>query len=221
MSEITLTATTGRPTGSSASRRLRAEGRVPATVYGEGGEPISVSVDYRELRRTLSTDAGQNALITLSVDGDTFATVVKDLQRHPVRRDVAHVDFLKVDVTAPIEVEVPIHMVGEDKEVTVNGGLTELRLTALRVLVRPDQIPDGIEVDISDMTLDMVIHAGDLTLPAGSELVTDATEAIVTAELTRAALTESEEEALEGEGTDGADASTDGDSGGSDSDSSE
>ena len=120
-------------------------------MYGLGEDPVSVTVNARELRRVLTTDAGANALIELEVDGEaTFATVVKEFQRHPVRRDVIHIDFLRIDRTKPIEVEIPIHMVGEDKAVVAEGGLTELRLTTLRVLVRADQIPDVIEVDISE-----------------------------------------------------------------------
>ncbi len=202
MSEVTLTASTGRETGTRPSRRLRREGLIPAVVYGEGNEAISVSVDRRDLRIALSTDAGQNALITLTVDGARYLTVVKELQRHPVRREVTHVDFLSVDPNAAIEVEVPIHLVGEAKEVSQNGGITEQRLMAVRVLVKPDAIPDSIEVDISEMTLTTVITAADLVLPTGVELVTDPEQAIVTAELTRAAVTarnEGDEEGAEAE----------------------
>lgn len=204
MSEVTLTASTGRETGTRPSRRLRREGLVPAVLYGEGKDAISVAVDYKELRRALSTDAGQNALITLTVEGTSYLTVVKDLQRHPVRREVTHVDFLTVDPDAAIEVEVPIHLVGEAKEVTQNGGITEQRLMALKVLVKPDAIPDGIEADITDLTLTTTITAADLSLPAGVELVTDPDQAIVTAELTRAAVTGrgEDEEGEEGEGGD-------------------
>ena len=202
MSEVTLTASTGRETGTRPSRRLRREGLIPAVVYGEGNEAISVSVDRRDLRIALSTDAGQNALITLTVDGARYLTVVKELQRHPVRREVTHVDFLSVDPNAAIEVEVPIHLVGEAKEVSQNGGITEQRLMAVRVLVKPDAIPDSIEVDISEMTLTTVITAADLVLPTGVELVSDPEQAIVTAELTRAAVTarnEGDEEGAEAE----------------------
>lgn len=205
MSEVTLTASTGRETGTRPSRRLRHEGRIPAVLYGEGNDAVSVSVDRRELRRALSTDAGQNALITLTVDGSQYLTVVKELQRHPVRREVTHVDFLTVDPDAPIEVEIPIHLVGEAKEVTQNGGITEQRLMAVRVLVKPDSIPDGIDADITDLTLTTTIVAADLPMPAGVQLVTDPEQAIVTAELTRAAVTGRDEgEAAEG-GTEGAD----------------
>ena len=205
MSEVTLTASTGRETGTRPSRRLRHEGRIPAVLYGEGNDAVSVSVDRRELRRALSTDAGQNALITLTVDGSQYLTVVKELQRHPVRREVTHVDFLTVDPNAPIEVEIPIHLVGEAKEVTQNGGITEQRLMAVRVLVKPDSIPDGIDADITDLTLTTTIVAAALPMPAGVQLVTDPEQAIVTAELTRAAVTGRDEgEAAEG-GTEGAD----------------
>jgi large subunit ribosomal protein L25 len=205
MSEVTLTAETGRETGTRPSRRARREGRVPAVIYGAGEPAVTISVDRRELRRALSTHAGINALISLDVDGESSITVVKELQRHPVRRDVTHVDFLKVDPTALFEVEVPIRLVGEAKEVFTNGGITEQRLTVLRVLVRPDSIPDAIEADISDMTLTTSIQVKDLVLPEGCEAVTEPEQAVVTAELTRAAVTElgEGEEGAEGEAAEG------------------
>jgi large subunit ribosomal protein L25 len=107
-----------------------------------------------------------------------------------VRRDVVHIDFLKVAADAPIEVEVPIRLVGEAKQVTTNGGMTEQRLSVLRVVVRPDSIPDAIECDISGMSLeDASILVSDLQLPEGVETRSPAQQAVVTAELTRAAVT--------------------------------
>src|SRR4051794_20199242 len=111
MAEIKLAAHVGRPTGSQSSRRLRATGRVPATVYGLGGDSVSVSVDWRDLRLALTTDAGLNALVNLEVEGQSDLTIVKDLQRHPIRRDVLHVDFLRVSRDQAIEVEVPVVLV--------------------------------------------------------------------------------------------------------------
>ena len=212
MSEVTLTASTGRETGTRPSRRLRREGLIPGVVYGEGKDATVLSVDRKELRRALSTDAGQNALISLTVDGTTYLTVVKELQRHPVRREVTHVDFLTVDPDAAIEVEVPIHLVGEAKEVSQNGGITEQRLMALKVLVKPGAIPDGIDADITDLTLTTTITAADLVLPAGVELVTDPEQAVVTAELTRAAVTaRNEGDDAEAAGDGDAEAAGDGD----------
>ena len=170
-------------------------------------------MDRADLRRALTTDAGLNALITLQVDGESFLTVVREIQRHPVRRDVLHVDFLKVDPNAPIEVEVPIRLVGEAKQVTTNGGMTEQRITVLKVLVRPDSIPDSIECDISAMTLeDSSILVADLALPDGVESRSPAQQAVVTAQLTRAAVTARGEAG--GEAGDEAAGEAGGDSGG-------
>ena len=117
MAEITLIADTGRPTGSPAARRLRAADHVPAVVYGKGVEPTSITVERRALRQVLSGEAGLNAVINLQVSGRSHPTVVKELQRHPVRRSVTHVDFLVVDLDVELEVEVPIELVGEAKAV--------------------------------------------------------------------------------------------------------
>ena len=189
MSEVTLTVETGRTTGTRPSRRLRAVGRIPGVIYGGGGPATQVTFLRSDLRTALTTEAGQNALVTMIADGEQFLTVVKEVQRHPVRRDVIHVDFLKIDSDKPIEVEVPIRLVGEAKQVTVNGGMTEQRLNSLLVRVRPDRIPNAIEVDISVMTLDRSLLVKDLELPEGVTSLSKAQQAVVTAELTRAAVT--------------------------------
>src|SRR5262245_43602863 len=103
--ELVLTADPTRTTGTGASRRLRREGQIPAVVYGLGADPVAVSVGWRELRQCLKTDAGINAVINLDVDGTRHLSIVKDIQRHPVRRDVIHVDFLRVDPTAEVTVD--------------------------------------------------------------------------------------------------------------------
>ncbi|MFV0316214.1 MAG: 50S ribosomal protein L25 [Microthrixaceae bacterium] len=204
MSQFKLTLTTGRATGSRASRRQRGDKLVPGVVYGLGSEPTSVSVERSDLRRALTTDAGLNALLDLDVDGNHEMAVVKDLQRHPVRREVTHVDFLRVDPNARIEVEVPIHTIGEADQVTAEDGIAVLRLTSVLVSVKPTEIPDGVEVDISEMTMDTTITVDDLDLPGTVEVVTPGDEAVVSAEITRAALVEEEpaegdEEGAEGE----------------------
>jgi len=217
MSEVTLVAETGRELGTRPSRRVRREGRVPGVVYGAGGPATSLTVDRGDLRRALSTGAGTNALITLTVDGESHLAVVRELQRHPVRREVVHVDFLKVDPTAPIEVEVPIRLVGEAKQVTTNGGMTEQRLSVLRVVVRPDSIPDAIECDISQMSLEAAsILVSDLQLPEGVETRSPAQQAVVTAELTRAAVTSRGAGDEAGAAAEGAEAAAGGDASGGD-----
>jgi large subunit ribosomal protein L25 len=222
MSEIKLIAHAGRELGTRPSRRLRAESRIPGVIYGLGRPSVTVSVDRRDVRLALSTDAGLNALLDLEVDGSTELAVVKEVQRHPVRREVIHIDFLRVDRDAAIEVDIPIHIEGEATRVTQENGIAEQRLMAVTVKVKPAEIPDSITVDISDMTLDRTITVAELDLPAGVEVVTPGDQAVVSAELTRAALVaesgEEGEEAAEDTASGSADGGADaGDSAESDS----
>jgi large subunit ribosomal protein L25 len=189
MSEVTLIAEAGRTTGTRPSRRLRAEGRVPGIVYGAGKPAETITFARADLRHALNTEAGRNALIRLEFEGQSFLTLVREIQRHPVRRDVTHVDFLKVDETKPVELDVPVALVGEPKQVTVMGGMIEQRLNTVRVRVRPDQIPNAIEVDVSEMRLDRSILVKDLVMPEGAVSLSKPQQAVVTAELTRAAVT--------------------------------
>ena len=170
--DLVLVAETGRETGTRPSRRMRREGNVPATLYGLGKDAETIAVAWRELRRVLTTDAGVNAFIHLEVDGRRQATLVKEIQRHPVRRDVIHVDFLRVDPKKTLDVEVSIELTGEAEAVTRAGGIVQQLLHSLVVSTRPDNIPNSLELDISEMTIDGDLRVRDLVLPAG--VTTDA-----------------------------------------------
>jgi large subunit ribosomal protein L25 len=198
MAEITLQASTGRTTGSRPSGRLRAEGKVPGVVYGLGQDPQSVSVLWRELRVVLTGEAGLNALIDLHIDGASGDLVmVKDLQRHPVRRDVLHVDFLRVSRDHAISVEVPIVLDGDAHDVTSNDGVVDHVLYALTITAKPADIPNEITIDISGLQIGDAIRVGDIQLPAGVETDVDPEDAVVIANAAQAV--ESPEEAEEGE----------------------
>ncbi len=198
MAEITLSAALGRATGTRPSRRLRGEGRVPGVVYGLGGDSLSVTVDWRQLRAALTTEAGLNALINLELEGHTELTIVKDLQRHPIKRNVLHVDFLRVSRDVAIEVDVPIVLHGEAEEVTRNDGIVEHLLFQPTVRAKPGTIPNEIPVDISGLAIGDAIRVGDIALPDGVETDTDPEEAIVIGQPPRA-----EEEAAPAEGEEG------------------
>lgn len=170
--DLVLVAETGRETGTRPSRRIRREGNVPATLYGLGKDAQTIAVAWRDLRRVLTTDAGVNAFIHLEVDGRRQATLVKEIQRHPVRRDVIHVDFLRVDPKTKLDVEVSIELTGEAEGVTRAGGIVQQLLHALVVSTRPDNIPNSLELDVSGLTLDGDLRVRDLVLPDG--VTTDA-----------------------------------------------
>lgn len=196
--DIVLAAETGRPTGSSASRRLRATGKIPAVLYGRGADPAPLSVDWRELRAALTTDKGLNALLTLQVGRKKTKAIVKELQRHPVRRDVLHVDFLAVDVDVAITTDVPIVIEGEATKVLREQGIVDQVLSALVISAKPDAIPGHISVDVSDLEIGHTITVGDLVLPPEVTTEVDPDETVVTAQVTSLALAE-EEEAEEAE----------------------
>lgn len=164
---ITLTASTGRIAGSRSSTRLRTDGFVPAVVYGLGRDAIAVSVPWPDLRRALTTEAGLNALITLDVDGQKDLAIIKDLQRHPVRRNVLHIDFLRVDPDALVAVEVPLILVGEAKLVEARKGIVDQPLKTLTVKAKPADIPSQIEIDITNLDIGVAITVETLTMPAG------------------------------------------------------
>jgi large subunit ribosomal protein L25 len=205
MSETLLHAETGRLVGSSAARRLRAEGKIPAVVYGHGMDPISVSVDRRELRQALSGGAGMNTILDLTVDGDVYPSLIKDIQRHPVRRSVEHIDFIQVNLNEEIVVSVPIHLEGEAKDVLSQNGLVDLTMQELEVRTTPRSIPDGITIDVTDMTMDTVIRIEDLDLPAGVTAEGDPDTPVVTVLVMRATVEDEEDAAAveaAGEGDD-------------------
>lgn len=216
MNVVPLTLETGRPSGSAAARRLRTGGRLPATVYGLGHPTVSVSVDRRELRRALTTPAGVNALLQLSYDGEQHYALVKDVQRHPVRRDPLHLDFQRIDPEQPMSLDVPIRLLGEAKAVTGAGGIVEQVLTSVRVSVRPDSIPNELTADVSDLEIDTTITVGELSMPPGVTPELDLEAAVVSATLTRAAIVAANEEAAEaagegeGEGAEGAEGDAEG-----------
>jgi len=199
MAELTLTAETGRPTGSRASNRLRAEGRIPGVVYGLGSEPKAVAVEWRELRQILSTEAGLNALINLDVDGEENLAIVKELQRNPVKRSVTHVDFILIDRNAEIEVEVPIVLEGEAELVEREGGSVTQAMFSLTISSKPAAIPSQLTADISALEIGGAVRVADLDLPEGVRTDVELDEPVALGELTRAAMEAAAEEAAEGE----------------------
>jgi large subunit ribosomal protein L25 len=179
MPEITIAADAGRPVGSRPSARLRAEGKIPGVIYGHGTDPIKVAVDARELRNALSTDAGLNALLSLKIDGATHLTMAREIQRHPVRGTVVHVDFQIVRRDEVMSADVPVTLVGDAKAVHQADGVVDQQLHSLTIKAVPDRIPHSIEVDVSALEVGLSIRVGDLPLPSGVTTEVDPELAVV------------------------------------------
>ena len=141
MSTTKLAATPRTATGSANARRLRAEGHIPGVLYGHGMTPISLSVERRDLRLALSGPSGSNTVLSLEVGGTAYPAVVKELQRHPVKRTVSHIDFQQVSMHEEITVNVPLRLEGEAKAVAAEGGLVDAAVDTIEVLCTPTNMP--------------------------------------------------------------------------------
>jgi large subunit ribosomal protein L25 len=189
MSENTLHASTDRAHGSRNSRRLRTAGNIPGVVYGEGVSPLPVSVDAKSFRTAVSGDQGLNSLIDLDADGQKFVVMAREIQRHPVRGTVSHIDFQVVDPHKPVVAVVPLHMIGDAVEVRHADWEVDQQLFNLEILSRPDLIPTHIDVDISDLKPGLAIRVADLVLPEGVAAAGDADISVVNTHAGRAAKT--------------------------------
>ncbi len=199
MDQVTLRAEPRTDTGSRPTRRLRREGRVPAIVYGRGLNTVAVTVTARDLFSVLHTDAGFNALINVEVEGgDTILTVAREIQRHPSRGEITHLDFIKVALDEAIEADVGVEYVGVPKGVRDDGGFVETIAASVAVLALPTEIPPGIQMDIEELGIGDTLTVSDLPVIEGVEYLDDPSRSLVTVLLPRVE-EEPEVEEIEGE----------------------
>jgi large subunit ribosomal protein L25 len=206
MPEVTLTAEAGRETGSSSTRRLRAQGKIPGVVYGHGSDPISVAVVAREFQIAMSGEAGLNTLLSLEVGSQNFLTLARDIQHHPFRNVVTHIDFQIVSRDEVISAEIPINLVGEPIEVQHGDGIVDQQLFTLAIKAKPADIPPSVDIDISGLTIGASLHVSDITVPRGVELETDPEATVVAGQPPRVQATAEEEAEAAGIAVEAADA---------------
>ncbi len=194
MAEVKLSAHRREDTGKGSARRSRAAGRLPGILYGHGMDPIALEVDRREFVNALNAEAGMNTLLDLQIEGESLLALTRDLQRDPVKGSLLHADFLKIDRTEEIEVEVPVHTVGEAPGVS-SGGVLETPLFQLTVRSRATDVPEFVEVDVSGLQLGDSLRVADVPT-TNFQIVNDPDEVVV---LITTAVTEAEfQEMLEG-----------------------
>lgn len=189
--------------GKSLSRKLRREGRVPAVVYGAGKEPASISLDHKEISNALNNEAFYSHILTLKISGKKAGEkiVLKDLQRHPYKTSIIHVDFLRVSAKEKLTMKVPLHFLNEEVApgVKEEGGVVNKLSTEVEVSCLPADLPEFIEVDIAELKLNETLHLSNITLPEGVELVAlshEDDQAIISIHIPKEI---SEEEITEGE----------------------
>ncbi|HEY0168799.1 MAG TPA: 50S ribosomal protein L25/general stress protein Ctc [Jatrophihabitans sp.] len=169
MSEVRLAAETRTEFGKGGARRTRRSGKIPAVIYGHGADPRHVSLPAREFTQAIKRGGG-NVLLTLSLDGEDQLTIPKAVQRHPIRGSYEHVDLIAVRIGEKVTIEVPLVIVGD----LAPGAMLGQEYTSVQIEAEATHIPNEIEVSIQGLDAGAHITAGDLILPAGSTLVTDA-----------------------------------------------
>ena len=195
--EVTLRAQPRSTTGKGSARQARMAGRVPAILYGRGIVPTPLAVDSKQIGHALHTEAGANVLVNLEVEGGRrYLTMVREVQRHPVRGNLLHVDFVNTDRDVKTHAEVPLQITGESRGVR-EGGVIEHHLWELRVEALPTDIPSSLEADISHLAIGDHLRVADVTPPTGVDIVSEADEIILSVVEPQAARGAAEGEAAE------------------------
>ena len=191
--------------GKGASRRLRRQGKVPAIIYGAGREPRSLMFDHNKVLQQLEDPSFYSSILNIKVGDKSRAAIVKDIQRHPAKRRILHIDLQRIVEDEKIKMQIPIHYLGEEEAVGVKlgGGTVSKLMTELEISCLPKDLPEFLEVDISELELDQMLNVSDINLPEGteiSELLIEQNPAIVSIQEIKEIIEEDiEDEDTEGE----------------------
>lgn len=171
MATVSLGAEKRADTGKGVARKLRAKGLVPGIIYGHGREPQALSLNVREFEKLAEKIRITSTVIELAIDGKTAKTLIREVQRNPLDRALIHVDFQELVAGEKVNVSVPIKFVGTPEGVRVSGGLMDEIMHVLHVRCDPADIPDHIDLDVTDVHIGHSLHVSDLKLPAGVEVL--------------------------------------------------
>jgi large subunit ribosomal protein L25 len=206
-----INATTRDDQGKGASRRLRREEKIPAIVYGAGKEPSAISLNIHEITHLLENDDAYTSVLDLSIDKKVEPVIIKDLQRHPAKNTVTHVDLLRINMKQAIVTSIPLNFTGsDDNEELRLGAILNQFINAVEVSCLPADMPNGIEVDISNLALGDHISLTGINMPEGVTLTAlthgdiEAHDQSVVAVQEAKVMAEIEEEVIEAEGDESA-----------------
>ncbi len=157
--------------GKGASRRLRHAGKLPAIIYGAGETPQSVTFEHKDVRKATENEAFFSHILTVHVDGKVQKAVIKDMQRHPYKPIIMHMDLLRINMNEAITMNIPLHFIGADAAPGVkDGGMVSHLVTSVEISCLPAKLPEYIALDISKLGLNDMVHLSDITLPEGVTL---------------------------------------------------
>lgn len=180
--EILVTVKKREKTGKETNKKIRRNGEIPGIIYGQELKPVIISIPSREVKRILSTEAGENVIATVKIDGDdgpSKKVMIKELQKDPVDEHYVHVDFWQISMKKKLEMDVPVEVTGVSKGVT-EGGVLEQVAWEVRVKCLPTDIPDKIIVDVTNLSIGDSIHVKDLIVKEGVEIINNPENVVVT-----------------------------------------
>lgn len=188
MATANLSANPRTDRGTGVARKLRQSGQVPAIIYGHSREPQSLAIDTRELERLLERVSAASTVIELSIDGRTARTLIREIQRHPVKRSILHVDFQELVAGEKVTVSIPLVFVGSAQGVR-DGGILDQVMHELTIRVDPSNIPNHVDVDVTPLVIGHSIHVSELRIPEGVEVLDDEDATVCTVSAPRASET--------------------------------
>ena len=199
--KIEINATSRKTQGTGASRRLRIAGRVPGILYGGSEKPMAIDIDHNEIFHKLRAEAFHASILTMKLDGADLEVLLRDVQRHPFRLIVNHVDFQRIDANTKIHMKVPLHFTNADVApgVKLAGGMVSHVLNEIDIVCLPKDLPEFIQVDLSNLASGHSLHVKELPLPAGVEIVAKVkmeNPVVATIVIPRAAVAEEEAAAI-------------------------
>jgi len=173
--DITVAAVVRASRGKNAARRTRRAGQIPAVVYGAYKEPVSVAVNPRDIIKIVHSQTGYNTIFNLAIEGgESTAVMLVDQLSDPVRGNLLHADFKRVDLTKRLRVAVPVRAEGEAKGIKLQGGLLELVIRAVEIECLPDDIPESFAVDVTELMIGQAKRAGDIAMSGSMKLLSPA-----------------------------------------------
>lgn len=155
--------------GTSASRRLRHAGRVPAIVYGGTAQPANIELDHNEIYHALRKESFHASILTMEMDGASEQVLLRSVQWHPYKQQVMHVDFQRVDASQTLHTKVPLHFINAEQSpaVKLSGAIVSHMVTELEITCLPANLPQFVDVDLSQLLAGSILHLSDITLPVG------------------------------------------------------
>jgi len=158
--------------GRGHSRRLRVEGKIPAVLYGGAAEPVGITLDHNKVNKALEDEATYSHILTLRIDGKEETAILKDMQRHPSRPIILHMDFQRVSESQKIKVHVPLHFLNQETSVGAKkGGVINHAMVDVEVVCLPARLPEFIAIDMAKLDIGQSVHLSDIKVPPGVQIV--------------------------------------------------